>query len=121
MSEFYIVSVKWSRRTDKYITFWRPDDKGYAYPLSWSGKYSADNVMAHLGYYNNGDDTIAVPVEIVDPLSVAPEPGWIDNDAGPVVKSNAANWNLLIANTIVPPKHVPRPEYRGAPRRREAA
>lgn len=116
---FYIVSVKHTQRRHRYITFWRSDDRGYAYPLSWSGKYTRGQVEASLGYYNSGCSTIAVRCEAVDSLAVDPVPGEIDNDAGPVVHNNGENWKALLANVISEPKYKPAPEYRGA--RRKAA
>jgi hypothetical protein len=113
---FYVVSLKHTHRRDRYITFWRPDDRGYAYPLSWSGKYPREHVAAHLGYYNTGCAAIAVRCEAVDPLAVDPEPGMVDGDAGPVVLNNAANWKVLLANTIEQPRYKPAPQYKGARR-----
>ena len=100
--KFYIVSVKWTRPEHAYITFWRPDEAGYAYPLSWSGKYSEADVLANLPYYNNGADTIAVPCSVVDPLGIQPAPGMVDGDAGPVIMNNKVNRDLLKANAIRP-------------------
>jgi len=117
--QYYIVSVNHTKREDRYITFWRCDDRGYAYPLSWSGKYAGEHVRAHLGYYNSGCATIAVSCEAVDPLAVDPEPGHIDNDAGPVVLNNKENWKVLLANVIHEPGYKPAPQYKGA--RRKAA
>ena len=111
-SHYYIVSVKHTRRQHKYITFWRPDDCGYAWPLSWAGRYPKAVVMQHPSYYNSGYSTIAVPCELVDALAVPPEPGHIDGDAGPVVLNNRTNWLLLIDSAIEPPTHKPRPEYK---------
>lgn len=110
---FYVVSVGHTKREDRYITFWRADDAGYSYPLSWSGKYERERIAGNLGYYNDGDRNIAVPCRVVDPLAVPPEPGRIDNDAGPVVVNNAANWLRLLAATIEKPKHPPKPKHRG--------
>jgi hypothetical protein len=121
MTEFYIVSLKWTKRDNKYITFWRDDDSGYSYPLSWSGRYPEARVMSNLGYYNNGDSTIAVPCSVVDPLGEDPDRGLIDNDAGPVVRNNAEHWKILLANVIEPPAYINQPQYRGAPRTKEAA
>lgn len=121
MTDFYIVSLKHTRREHRYITFWRPDDAGYSYPLSWSGRYSEVNVRGNPGYYNNGHSTIAVPCSVVDPLGEDPERGQIDNDAGPVVRNIAEHWKVLLANVIERPAHINQPQYRGAPRTKEAA
>lgn len=110
MSEdFYIVSIRHTPARDIYITFWRPDDRGYAYPLSWAGRYPRERVAGHLGYYNDGHNNIAVPCRVVDPLSVAPANGLIDNDAGPVVPNSRANWNTLLAAVIEAPAFRPKP------------
>jgi hypothetical protein len=110
MSEdFYIVSVCHTPRRDPYITFWRPDNRGYAYPLSWAGKYPREIVAGHLGYYNDGHNNIAVRCDAIDPLAVAPEKGVIDNDAGPVVPNSLANWKTLLAAVIEKPAARPKP------------
>lgn len=96
----YIVSTKHTRSDSKFITVWRPDNSGYAWPLPWAGKYSMDEVMADPGYYNSRRSTIAVPAEVLDAVAVAPEAGLIDGDVGPVVLNNADNWALILANQI---------------------
>jgi hypothetical protein len=121
MKQFYIASLKWTKRDSLYITFWRPNDSRYAWPLSWSGKYAEDDVRNGLAYYNDGASTIAVPVEVVDPLGVPPAPGHIDNDAGPVVLNTRDNWKLLLENVILEPHCAPQPQYKGAPRRKKEA
>lgn len=114
--QFYIVSVKHTMRRDRYITFWRPSDAGYAYPLSWAGRYHRAGVLARTGYYNDGISTVAVPCSVVDPLGVDPIKGTVDNDAGPVVLNNAANWRTLLNAVIEPPTWTPEPQYKGARR-----
>jgi hypothetical protein len=109
VSYFYIVSLKHSHKRHRYITFWRPDDKGYCWALEWAGRYERDNVMAHLGYYNDGCGNIAVPCDVVDVLTVAPTPGDIDGDAGPVVLNTPANWRKLMAAVIQPPAYKMKP------------
>ncbi|WP_155293506.1 hypothetical protein [Comamonas testosteroni] len=96
----YIVSTKHTRSDSKFITVWRPDNSGYAWPLPWAGKYNLDEVMADPGYYNSRRSTIAVPAEVLDAVAVKPEAGWIDGDVGPVVLNNADNWALILANQI---------------------
>lgn len=98
----------------------RPDCKGYAWPLSWAGKYPESEVRASLFYFNSGEN-VAVPCHVLDYMAIDPKPGYIDHDAGPVVPSNAANWRRLLANTIERPKLTPKPMYRGMPRARRTA
>lgn len=40
MTEFFIVDLRPEWRGNPYVTLWRPDDAGYAYPLPWAGRYS---------------------------------------------------------------------------------
>jgi hypothetical protein len=120
MTAYFIVSVNHTLRENAYITFWRADNSGYAWPLSWAGEYPEARVLANLGYYNGGGN-IAVPVEVVRPLAIAPAPGRIDGDAGPVVLNNRANWDVLKANVIRPTRYPIHAEYKGARRQKEAA
>ncbi len=113
---FYIASMAHTERGHRYVTFWRPRNCGYAWPLSWAGKYTREEVTRNLTYYNNGESTVAVRVEAIDALAVAPAPRMIDGDAGPVVINNADNWRAILAVAISPPLHEARPQYRGARR-----
>ncbi|MFC0667074.1 hypothetical protein ACFSKY_22745 [Azotobacter chroococcum] len=113
-STFYVVSLKHTKRRDRYITVWRPDDKGYCYPLPWAGFYPESRIRQSLDYYNNGCTDVAVPCGVLDQIAIPPMPGEIDNDAGPMVPNNAESWCRILANTIETPAYEPRPEYKGA-------
>lgn len=115
---YCIASIRHTRREHRYITFWRPDDKGYAWPLPWAGRYSAERVLAELSYYNNGERSIAVRAEAAEALGEPPQSGDVDGDVGPVVRNTAANWKALLAGVIEQPADKPKPEY---PRARRAA
>lgn len=110
--EFYVISVKHSYKRDRYITFWRPDDKGYCYRLPKAGKYARARVMDHLGYYNTGESgNIAVPVDVVDRMTVMTTPAdRLDGEDGPAVLNTIANWRKLINAVIQPPKYPCTPE-----------
>lgn len=114
MSDCYIVSVKHTRREHAYITVWRPDAKGYAWPLSWAGRYTVEQIRAEPDYYHRGDDSIAVPCELLDALAVPPTPGTIDNNAGPVVLNNRTNWKCILEFALHGAMHTPKPQYKGA-------
>jgi hypothetical protein len=117
---FYVLSVHHTLREDLYITVWGPNDSGYRWALSRSGKYTRERIESKLGYYNSGDCNVAVPCAVLDAIAVAPKPGHHDNDAGPVVQNNKANWNLIKANVIRPPKQLMQPQYKGARRIKDA-
>lgn len=76
-----------------YVTFWRPNNANYAYPLVWSGDYTEAEVMAGGSYYTTVEDgkLVRFPVlrSIVEPMAVTPEPGHIDGNTGPVVRNTA--------------------------------
>ena len=105
MREFYIASVTHTHREHQYVTFWRPEDQGYAWPLSWSGRYTEEQVLDSLEYYNDGWHTIAIPVDVVQRLAVPPFKGTIDGDAGPVVMNTLENWKVLQDAVVWQPGH----------------
>lgn len=111
--QYYIVNLSHLHREHRYVTFWRDNDSGYAWPLSWAGRYSESQVREHLDYYNSGGN-IAVPCAVVDAMAVDPRPGDIDNNAGPVVLSNRTNWGVLQKHQIAPPPYPMVPVYPGA-------
>lgn len=110
MSDFYVISLKHTPKRDRYVTFWRPDDKGYCWKLSRAGKYGRDHVMAHLAYYNSGCSNIAVPCDVVDKMTVMTTAAdMIDGPDGPAVLNTPANVRKLMASVIHPPAYKMRP------------
>ena len=67
--DFFILSLKWSRRQDKLLTWWAPNDAGYTFRLDGdrkpAGRYSLALVESELMHYHNGEDTLAIPCDIV--------------------------------------------------------
>lgn len=57
--EYYVISLEHTGKKDKYITLWRPENRGYAYPLELSGRYNGYEA----GYHNSEDN---VPIPCVD-------------------------------------------------------
>lgn len=64
MAVYRILSLKWSRKGEP-LTWWRANDRGYCWREDWMGTYTADEIASAPGYYDNGEATLAVPVEIV--------------------------------------------------------
>src|SRR4051794_12616949 len=91
---FFLVSTKNTQPSHLYITFWRPNDAGYCWPLSWAGKYSRQKIQAKRDYYMS-DNTFPVPCEVVDAIASQPLPGMIDGDAGPVVENTKGKLRYL--------------------------
>jgi len=93
---YYIASIRHTQKQHRYITFWRPENAGYCWPLSWAGEYTPEQVREQFAYYNSERD-MAVPVDAVKRFALPPAPGDVDNDAGPVVPNNPAIWHALRA------------------------
>jgi len=94
--EFFIVDVREGFKGNPYITLWRPDNAGYAYPLPWAGRYSREEIEGRPGYhYSKRDgkkrtlDRYPVPCDLAERHAVAPAKGLIDGDAGPVLPNTA--------------------------------
>lgn len=104
----YIVDLRseWARKP--YITVWRPDDCGYAFPLSWAGRYEWSKIEAGGSYYATRQGTtrwkrFPVPCEVVERLAIPkPKPGIIDNDAGPVLVNDRRTRAALLKAKKLP-------------------
>lgn len=119
--DHYVISVHHTHKRDRYITFWRPDDKGYCWKLSNAGRYTEATIRKHMsGYYNDGGRNIAVPCCVVDRISVMTTPkDCIDGLDSPAVLNTPAKWRELLKHTVSTPTRPPKPEVLS--RQREAA
>ncbi len=106
MTRYYIADLRPEWRSKRYVTFWRPNDAGYAFPLSWSGQYAQADLIAAVNYYwaREGQSLIRFPVPcaIVDRRAVPPAPGVIDGDAGPVLPNNGTTRKWLRRQAFIP-------------------
>lgn len=57
-TKYHIVSLKHTKSNDAYLTLWRPDAKGYCWPISMAGEYTISKLLDHLYM----DDSYAVPL-----------------------------------------------------------
>lgn len=104
---FYICDMRPAWNYRPYISFWRPDNAGYCYPLSWAGKYDLARILSAPDYYyqrNSRSYTqFAIPCAAVDAVAGRPMPGTIDGDTGPVIiMSKATRANLRAAIFVLP-------------------
>lgn len=103
---FVICDLRPEWRWKPYVTFWRPDDAGYAYPLIWAGNYTEEAVVAGGRYYTASENgklvRFAVPRSAVEAFAVPPNPKEIDGDAGPVVPNTAAFRKKLQKLAFIP-------------------
>lgn len=95
---------EWNGRP--YVTFWRPNDANYAYPLVWAGDYTEQQALEGGSYYTTFEDGILVrfPISrsVVEALAVQPKPGIIDGDTGPVVRNTRTMRNKLRSLAFAP-------------------
>jgi hypothetical protein len=86
---YYICDMRPEWLTKPYVSFWRPDDAGYAYPLSWAGKYTLERIRDQTDYYycRNTRSFTRFPIlcSKVERFASAPAPKTVDGDAGPVL------------------------------------
>lgn len=66
MSDYYILSLRWTRSGEEHVTWWGPDNSGYVCSLENAGRYSADRVHGNRAYYDNRESTLAVPCEVAE-------------------------------------------------------
>ena len=58
---YMILSLRWSEGLKK-LNWWAPDNSGYCYDIDKAGRYTAEQVAANPGYYDNDVTTRAVPL-----------------------------------------------------------
>lgn len=116
---YIVISLKHTRRGDKAVTLWRPNDRGYCWRLEWAGRYPEQQVLGHLGYYNSGCSNIAVPAELVEHLSCEVECG--DGESAICLPNNRDIWRQLLQAVIRPAPYPAKPEFPGARYPKEVA
>ncbi|WP_367298691.1 hypothetical protein [Hafnia alvei] len=118
-SEYFILSVHHCSSEDSFILMFRSDDSGYTSRLNAAGRYTEQQVIKRLGYYNDGNCNIAAPCDVIESLSSPAPDGYFDDNGGVVVLNNAKNWRKAIKNAVAKPKYEPKPEYPRARRNKE--
>lgn len=64
MSEFYILSLKWSRNNEGNLTWWRPNARGYTWSLDDAGRYLEADAKRH----DDHETAVAIPCEVAERL-----------------------------------------------------
>lgn len=111
-TQYFIVDIRNDWRKQKYITFWRPDNSNYAWPLSWAGRYDRSVVDSQPSYYcntNGGKSLVRFPVacEIVEAMALTePDNGDIDGNVGPVLRNSEKVRRKLRASAYIPKRAV---------------
>lgn len=90
---YYICDLRPEWRGKPCVTFWRPENAGYAFPLPWSGKYTLAEIVSNPGYYwerpygKPKAAYIRFPIAcgVVDQYGAEPTLGLIDGNVGPIV------------------------------------
>jgi hypothetical protein len=75
---FYILSLR--HTSGNVVTWWRPENRGYTTDLNCAGRYTRQQVEDAPGYYDNADETLAVPCEAA--LAAAQAIMMVDNGRG---------------------------------------
>lgn len=69
VTDYYVLSLRWTRTGEECITWWGPNNSGYVLDLDKAGRYTEDQISSNRGYYDNRETTLAVPCEIADRLA----------------------------------------------------
>lgn len=113
---FFIVEVRPCFRGNPYVTFWRPGNAGYCYPLPWAGRYNREEIEARPSYYAATEGGMytrfPVPCEAVESLGVRPKPRVIDGNVGPVLRNDET-----IRETLRKARWIPAAAGSARPRR----
>jgi len=105
--EFFIVDIRPEWHRNPYVTFWRPKNSNYAYPLAWAGRYTREQIEEGGSYYalKEGGRWHRFPVRCAEVEALAtsmPGAGIVDGDVGPVVPQTAAIVAKLKRLKIIP-------------------
>ncbi len=65
--QFYILSLKNTR--GEHVTWWGPHSSGYTCDIDHAGIYGEDEIKEKPSYFDNGESTKAVPIELVQQCS----------------------------------------------------
>lgn len=99
VQEFFVVDLR-REFGGKYITFWRPRNSNYAYPLEWSGRYLLGELRPGYHQLKEGGRFIrfAVPCGVVEGMVCTSIIGEIDGGVYSVVENTDRNRRLLRKN-----------------------
>lgn len=90
-----IVSLKHTEPKDDFITFWRPQDRGYTVIKQRAGQYDAKLIREKARFYNNGHDTLAIDFGKLDQGWIPVPDGYSDFE-GDVLPNAVENWAALL-------------------------
>lgn len=58
--------------------------------LAQQAAASESQIKARIGYYNDGENTIAVPCDVLEPIPHPLPDGWLDENGGRRLRNNRA-------------------------------
>jgi hypothetical protein len=96
---FFVCDLRPEFAGQPYVTFWRPENANYAWPLEWSGRYRLDELQPGYHEVRRGRtvDRFPVPCEVVEQLAKRSKPGQIDGGVWAVVPNTLRNRRILRA------------------------
>jgi Rha family phage regulatory protein len=62
---FYIMSLNADKKSP-FVTWWKPDDRGYTHYLNQAGKYTAEQIESAQSYYNNRKYDVPIPCDAAE-------------------------------------------------------
>ena len=84
---YYIISLAHTKRHDKYLTLWRPDNKGYCFSKDMAGIYVKPTEGYHISEGN-------MPIDIAEAEQLF-ESFKIDDFEYQRISNNKSTWSFL--------------------------
>ncbi|WP_139312975.1 hypothetical protein [Novacetimonas hansenii] len=116
MNMYYVFDFREEWNCKPYVTLWRPDNAGYCYSIPWAGEYTERQVIEKGPYYTQRKyqkktadytgiwERVAVRTDLAKPFFIAPAPGIIDGDVGPVIANTGQMRTYLRRLRFILPK-----------------
>ena len=88
---YILLSLKWTRKTDQFLTFWGPNDAGYFMSRRSVGVYESIKP----GYHESGE-TVPIDVDLADQIfNIKKREKFANNEWIEYAENSRQNWELL--------------------------
>lgn len=84
---YYLISLKHTKKQEKFMTLWRPNDSGYCFAKSMAGIYQT----LEQGYHDS-ENTLPIKEENADGLFVDTD---YDGTPQKMIPNNKSSWEAI--------------------------
>jgi hypothetical protein len=86
---YYIISLQHTKKGEKFITLWRPNNRGYCMNKEWAGIYT--ELIS--GYHDNPEECLLLKVEEAERLFVKDTDYW--GEPHLAIPNNKTVWDKI--------------------------